>query len=234
MTIELIVALVAAIFAVLLFLDIATEAKLLLILVLVVVALLDFVALVGLIDRWRARWRSFIANRSIQRHPELISELYRLHDRITTVLYRRESGKYSLALTVADLMSATTTRASSSSGGKEFTEKFDMVQRHFNWISRRVNDHRTGGMRWKSPEFANTLREIGDHFLMVDDVLQTVYRDFPKDDKGHFRIEDLATWERFREEYAALLNEWREFTERFDEIIKYGAKTTIPVPPRLG
>ncbi len=235
-TIDVIVALVTVSFVAFLFVDIPTEAKLVIIIVFGVLGFLNFVAYVGLLDRWKRRWGNYKSARSIRRHPDLVTELYRLHDRIKSVLYDRVANKPSLALNVADMMKGIPTSApkqGSEFSEREFFEKFEMIQRHFKWITMRINDHRTGGRRWTSPEFANILREIGDHLLMVDGVLQTVYRDFPKDEKGHFRFADLALWEAFREEYATVTHEWQSFTERFDETIGYGTKTTIPPPRRL-
>jgi len=235
-TIDVIVALVTVSFLAFLFVDIPIYAKLVIIIVFGVLGFLNFVAFVGLLDRWKRSWENSKRKRSIRRHPELVTELYRLHNRIESVVYRRAADKPSLALNVADMMKSIPTsvpKEGSKFSEKEFSAKVEMVQRHFNWISQRIKRHREGGEQWTSPEFADALREVGDHLLMIDGVLQTVYRDFPKDDKGHFRFADLALWEAFREEYATVIHEWQAFTERVDETIGYGTKRTIPPPRRL-
>lgn len=228
-TIDVIVALVTVSFVAFLFVDIAIEAKLLIIVVFGVLGFLNFVAYVGLLDRWKRAWQSFAREREIRHHPDLVNELYRLHDRIERVLYRRESGKPSLGLNVVEMMNEAL--HSKENETNEFTEKFAMITRRFNWITQRVKDHREGRKSWTSPDFANVVREIGDHLLDVNDVLETVYRTFPKSQGIREDLND--SWESFRDEYATLIREWQSFTERVDETIGYGTKRTIPPPRRL-
>jgi hypothetical protein len=232
LTTEIIVGLVLGIFAVVLFTDLPSETKLIAIAVFAILATLNFVALVGLPERWRRRWRGFVRERSIRRHPDLVNELYRLHDRIESALYRRAADKPSLALQIADLMASPLSTVSNPKAGEEFAERYGIVNRHFTWISQRVKDHRDRELPWTSPEFANALREMGDHLISVNAVLETVYRSFPKAESGYREV-DAAAWDAFRDEYATLVREWQAFTERVDETIGYGTKRTIAPPRRL-
>jgi hypothetical protein len=224
-TVEIVVgALVTAAF-VLIFLDIPIVVKILLVTFLGVVGVLNFLALTHQMPQWRSKRAERRREQLIQKRPDLISELARLHPKIRKVLYERNSTQPSLALDGAEIMEAMAKELGDKTLQTEFTEKLAMAQAEYNQLSQNIANR---ALRpWKTFDFVEFLRAISSHLTIVNYIFQTVYRQSSRWTEKPFMEELKLRWEAFRDEYNLVLHDWKAFTEKFDASIGYGTGTQV-------
>jgi hypothetical protein len=165
-TIEIVVGALVTAVLVLLFLDISIAVKTILVSFLGIVGVLNFLALTGQTNKWRSKISQRRREGVIRKHPDLVSELYRMNQQIRKVAYDNNASHSSLAFEGDTIMVALVNEDESHDQTLliEFKEKLFMAQSEYNQFQQRLLPYSQGLQHWKSTsEFASTLRDLSSN-----------------------------------------------------------------------
>ncbi len=226
-TVEVVVGLVFTAALALIFLDIPAWTKVALATFLGIVGFLDFLALTGQTQKWGWKFSYWKRQRRISKRPDLVTELYRLNEQTNQTLYERTAGRFSLALQGVEAIASLAKTDNETALYNEFVEKFSMTQTAYAQIQQTIAGRSMGG-RWKTDDFADSMRSVSSHLGMMNLVFNSAYRlveRWPKEQP--FPVEAQRKWQGFAREYNTTLHDWKAFTERFDQCIGYGTATQL-------
>lgn len=210
-TSSLIIAIIAGLIAVALFIPIDVVWKVTLLVLLILVGVGDIATNLNWSQKVRTRSSLRSRRSAILRHPELINDLLRLNSRVHQVLYENSADHPSLRRDGETIMKST-----QAAPIEEFKEKMTIMERSFSPISSHLVQRRFEKRKWNTEEFAEAVSAIENHLCLVPNVFNTIYRAGQTKTTG-----SETTWNAFREEYNAVLSDWKVFMSRVTQTVGY-------------
>ena len=229
-TIEIIVAIVAALVAILLFIpDVGVVFKIALLLSLLLVGIINFAALVGWTQKASWRYAGRQRERTIRRFPQLVVDLYTMNNRLNRVLFERSSDHPSLTMQGAEAV-ALLAKDSDMAESDEFREKMALLEAGFRITRNVIVGRNAERYRWKSLQFSEVVNALNAQLDSLGNVFATVYRLVGILQERRLDIPDQAKdkWKEFVQEFNPTINEWREFARRVMMSIGYVGESRAP------
>jgi len=230
-TVEIIVAVVAALIAILLFIpDVGVVVKVALILSLLLVGILNFTTLVGWTQKASWRYTAWRRERTVRRFPQLIVDLYLMNNRLNQVLFERSSDHPSLAMQGAEAV-ALLTKDSDMAESDEFKEKMALLEAGFRVTRNNIVGRSAMSYRWKSTEFTEAVNALNAQVDSLGNVFATVYRIASILQDRSLEIPDQARdkWKDFVQEVNPVLTQWKEFARRVMMTVGFVGDSRAPL-----
>ncbi len=220
-TTEIIVALAIAIVITIASIDVTTEWKILTIVILATIGILNLVYLMGLWSKRDGLTKEERAREhAILGHPEFMVDLHRLNERLWNLLYVRYGDRPCLMVSGEQILA----EFDDPPAKVEFDNYVKIMHVSYKGIYEQIKS-RGQGYIWKTYDFVEIMRDVSAHFELMNIIFDFFNRvaQTPLSKPATNRVRSL--WEQFRIDYNTLLQEWKNFTDRFDKTILYGTET---------
>ena len=234
-TVEIIVAVVVALIAILLFIpDVGVVIKLALVLSLVLVGMINFAALGGWTQKASWRYAGWQRERTIRRFPQLVVDLYTMNNRLNQVLFERSSDHPSLAMQGAEAV-ALLTKDSDMAESDEFKEKMALLEAGFRITRNLIVGRNAQKYRWKASQFSEVVNALNAQLDSLGNVFATVYRivSILQDRSVDIPDQAMDKWKDFVQEFNPTINAWKEFARRVMMSIGYVGESRAPLAKEI-
>jgi hypothetical protein len=177
-TVEIIVAVLVALIAILLFIpDAGVVVKVTLTLSLLTVGIINFAALVGWTQKARWRYAGWRRERAIKRFPQLVVDLHALNNRLNQVLFERSSDHPSLAMQGVEAV-VLLTKDSDIIESDEFTEKMAILEAGFRITRNIIVGRNAEKYHWKSSQLSEVVNALNAQMDSLGNMFSTKDRKF--------------------------------------------------------